>query len=1199
MKKTVFSWLTSIFVAIVSVLSVLSCVREEYTVSEDNLNLEMTVFQEGVQIPLGNTDSLKVKDLLEAFGTEDSEEYLQYLKTYGPDGAYAIGVSQTMDLSEYLDDLETLKDQIKIEGMSVKEDISFNLSSVDVSGFKVDGMNYGMDYDLGNVIGDLNVEVPSIEPLDMSLSADISDYIDLSAFNSGLAEDPFEINVEIGSIAGIGQIPSGFIGLIGEDKYNAPIDIDPANGMEYKNPLTGGTLLSLSPMLIDLKADPYDINMSMDVPEGLTSVDKIVMKEGASIALTVAIENSLFTAGDILPHIDFDVAEIFDLAEVDNDHIVDDFKLTATGARITRTYAVQSIKVSKDDIKDGKLQIDRTISLSDETALDYSGLQTTLKKLVDSEGKPMNVYLSLAFKDFEVDYVEFTVDKEDVVTVEKNAELPLKVDFEIPEDLIKSINYVEFAKTLPANGAKGNIHLSMSSSKVMDFMHLGLESLEFTFPEELVVEGAVDGKLSYQVDDLAKGFDEYIHISEILIPEPVNGRISIDKEITVAAKASASLSGTVNTAELAGAGKIDIDVKVESDFKFDDYEVEVREFNYEVEQTYTIEEKLPDEMKNFDGDITIFLKDSPELRFEMKNPPVDVPVVAGEGGLKISFPEMLKFEGGISELAYAEGEEIPSEIVLGIDRIVVSPVSREDGVYVVGSFGVTGNIGIKDGQKIHKSDVDVLTGGNKEDRTVEVNLSISDLVPENVSVDTYSAEIVNEFEFDLLSAEDVPEMLVSVGEIELNDVVIDFGVDASELISKLGGAELSFSCDVTIPDFIILEGVDVIRNEEDKSLTISLEAKADENGQIRMTPITVKGLDLTGVIEAGEGLKGSIAVAGNATVANANINVDDLQNSEDLKVSLSGGITGGGEDGAITIAKASAKVDYQLDPVTVSLDLSEFKESLDVDGLTFDFALSHVHLGLDLQTNLGISADADIIITPYYAGVPSEPIERHLEVDAPETAGDVKHTKYWLGDDAGCAPEGYTFMQIPILNLLRDIPDSVQVSLAAGTDKDALCVLDTRMDYVLSADYSFEIPVQLSEDFDLGFTYTISEVPEVISTIFQYGSLALTGEVVSGLPIGFEMTAELLDAEGRVIPLAENAGILNIKPCEAVNKASVTDVNLFFGKKKGTEIPEISAIRLTFGANAVNVPLTEESFMKLTLQALVPEGITVDLNDLM
>jgi len=31
----------------------------------------------------------------------------------------------------------------------------------------------------------------------------------------------------------------------------------------------------------------------------------------------------------------------------------------------------------------------------------------------------------------------------------------------------------------------------------------------------------------------------------------------------------------------------------------------------------------------------------------------------------------------------------------------------------------------------------------------------------------------------------------------------------------------------------------------------------------------------------------------------------------------------------------------------------------------------------------------------------------------------------------------------------------------------------------------------------------------------------------------------------------------------------------------------------------VDVPITENSFLKLTLQALVPEGITVDLKDLM
>jgi hypothetical protein len=58
-------------------------------------------------------------------------------------------------------------------------------------------------------------------------------------------------------------------------------------------------------------------------------------------------------------------------------------------------------------------------------------------------------------------------------------------------------------------------------------------------------------------------------------------------------------------------------------------------------------------------------------------------------------------------------------------------------------------------------------------------------------------------------------------------------------------------------------------------------------------------------------------------------------------------------------------------------------------------------------------------------------------------------------------------------------------------------------------------------------------------------------------------------------------------------------VNLLFGKKKSSPESEISALRLNFKATAVNVPITEDSFLQLSLQALVPEGVTVDLNDLM
>ena len=1218
MKSNVFNRVTASFVALAFVFSALSCVQEEYEISEENLNLEVTVFQEGVQIPLGSTEQLKVKALLEAFGEGESAEYQEYLKTLGEEGIYALGMSETLDLSESLSELNDIQDEINIEGMSIQEEISFNLSSVDVSDFKVDGQGYHMNYDLGGLVGDLDVEVPALAPLKMEIKASLGEYVpELDGFDFGLDKEPFGLHMELGQLSGADKLPPGFAAMIGQ-AYEAPIEINPAEGMEYSHPLTGETLLSLPPMLVELETEPYTIEMAMDLPEGISSIDNIVLKDGATVTVNVDVENSFFTGGHILPHIDFDVHEIFHLTDEENeghtsltiDHIVDDFDLQATGANISKSYKVKSINVSKDDVKDGKLLIHRNIVLSDETRLNYSGLTTSLKKLVESEGNPMHISMSLSFDKFEIDYVELTVDQNEPVIVEAAQSIPLDMDLALPEDVIEKIGYAELAKTLPAFGQqKGNVHLTLSASNIQEYMQLGIETLEISFPEQLVVEGAANGKLSYEVANLAAGLDEYINIQEIRLPEPKNGRISIDEEISVMAKAVVSLSGSVNSAELAAAKDVVIGVNVESDLKFEDYEVVVKGFNYEVNQSYAIEEKLPDAMKDLKGGITVYLDGSPEIRISVVRPQIDVPVVAGEGGLIIRFPEMLKFKAedlaaygssfdGVRTLTLAEGEEVPSEIVLGIDRLVVSPVTREDGLYVAGDFEVKGSIGIKDGQKVCKADVDVLTGNDPEAKKVKINVEVPDLVPSNVAVDSYTAEISEEFEFDILSGDDIPEMVVSLGEIELNDVYIDFGVDASKLIDKLGGASLSFNFNVSIPDFIVLEGTGIVPDKENNALIIPLEAEAGADGKIAISPIKVKGIDLSGV-NLKNGLSGKITVAGAATLADASIDVDDLLNSDELSVALSGGIAGSGENGAITISKATAKVDYKLETVKQSVDLSSVSEALELEGLSYNLALSHAHLALDLKTNLGISADADVAITPYYDGAPAEPITCHLDIDAPETVGEVKHTKYWLGAKAECAPEGYAFKEIPILDLLKNIPDSLQISLAAATDKNEECVLDTQTDYILSVDYAFEVPLQFDEDFNIGFTYTIDDLPEIVGTIFQYGSLAVTGEVVSGLPFNLDMTAELLDAAGNVIPLQENAGKLNIKACEGIGKPAATDLNLLFGKKKDASDSAISAIRLRFNASAVNVPITEDSFLQLSLQALVPEGVTVDLKDLM
>ena len=113
---------------------------------------------------------------------------------------------------------------------------------------------------------------------------------------------------------------------------------------------------------------------------------------------------------------------------------VDDFDLQATGANISKSYKVKSINVSKDDVKDGKLLIHRNIVLSDETRLNYSGLTTSLKKLVESEGNPMHISMSLSFDNFEIDYVELTVDQNEPVIVEAAQSIPLDMDLALSRD---------------------------------------------------------------------------------------------------------------------------------------------------------------------------------------------------------------------------------------------------------------------------------------------------------------------------------------------------------------------------------------------------------------------------------------------------------------------------------------------------------------------------------------------------------------------------------------------------------------------------------------------------------------------------------------------------------------------------------------------------------------------------------------------
>ena len=96
------------------------------------------------------------------------------------------------------------------------------------------------------------------------------------------------------------------------------------------------------------------------------------------------------------------------------------------------------------------------------------------------------------------------------------------------------------------------------------------------------------------------------------------------------------------------------------------------------------------------------------------------------------------------------------------------------------------------------------------------------------------------------------------------------------------------------------------------------------------------------------------------------------------------------------------------------------------------------------------------------------------------------------------------------------------------------------------------------------------------------------------------MKVNLLDSEGNKVPLDETASTQEIKGCGPDGEPVVTELYLGLQKKDGAEVQDVSAIELEFNLATIGgVPLSDNCFLQASLQALVPNGVNVDVNELM
>lgn len=1181
-----------------------SCVQEEYRISEETLDLEVTVFQEGISLPLGSTEAITVGQLVDQLDQEVKDMFAL------TDGAYSFGMADEFDFSEQL---AFLSENFSIDAFSINESVPFNLADVDVSGVTVPENRIPFEQVLSDVITPVELKIDPIRPEPMSESTDISRYMP-SEESLRVDMDDYSYSGVVASLDPV-EIPTSNHLL--NSQWTTPLSIDEISQLI--------TSVGMSDFKIDTKtsfavSEAIRIPLEIPLPEAVKEVKRIDLKDGAKVRISVDLSDNLFfTSGDIKPSLNLDVSDIFNL------NIQDEFVLNNTSSNpyfASETYDVNEIVLNygigdKNDPSDGDFHMEnghlvlyKEVSVTPELSLEYVGLQTTLEKLSGYASK------TDVTMDITIEFIDFVVDNVAVVVDPIDTEISTSVDINISESLPEMVNGVR--EVTFASGSGMTLNIDVDNIDRISGLDFAIESIELTFPEGLNVEGTdANNKLNIPVGSLTDaGVIKNVDVFGIEIDPQTQtpGTVSFDGSVQVAATAKIGVKNGsfINTMDLPKQEEdnISLSVSAEAVFDVEDFKVDFAGYYYDVEETQTFEFSVDKAVADL-GTVKIVPVaadgSEPVITIDVELPQTNLAFGPSAEGLRIDFPDMLSFKNLDQSLTLEPGnvlvftDAIPEHIELPIAYIITEAkqIAGKDGYWVSDVFTVSGSVGVAPGI-VTKSDFDALTAPGAK---VSFNAYIPELVPSTVDINSYQASIPEEkISFgESVDLSSLPEQLVGVGDIMLKDVLLEVDVKAPGINDLVKDANIDLSLYITLPEAIMVE--DGLLNADGV-----LEIKGTlENEKIQIDPIKIYGLRLNkNADELSEYMSGlEIKYGGNISVENATIDMDALENTE-LQLDVEVKLASAGSD-KIEIARVTGYIDYQVEPISMEVELASVLGALNDENLTTTLDLNRFSLALDLKTNLSVPLLAELSIIPYKDGAVVEDriLSKNLEIKMPEATSEPSLIRYWIsnypeGQDK-YMPSGYEHVSLDLISLISMNPDKIELSLNAGTDPEELASIAPAEDgYVLEAEYAFNLPLEFGEDTRIEFRHVVTGLPGELATILQYASFALTGEVESSLPLGLEMTFNFLDSEGNVVELAENAGKQIIKPCTAAGEPVKTDLNILVALNKEADVTDVSAIELVFTATSVpGAPLREDSFIKATLQALIPEGVTLDLGEMM
>lgn len=1121
-----------------------SCVEEAYDL--DNINLEVTLGQSGLALPIGNTKQLKVNDLVE----ELDQDILTQIN-----GTYALKVADTLDLSNNLPDINEM---LHINDISVRERFQYALDDLSADGMSIDPTNFNTKLDLSKELA-INMDVPRTkanEKIKLGLydyAAKIKD-IDL---NSSLDKKAFASKAKF-------TLPSINPGIAGE------IQIPEAT----KN----------------IETQKAEIEINFKSPDAqITNIRDVRLSSSSKMTVRIEVSGHEFIKkGDLIPNITLDCGNLFGITTTTGapvGHTITFNKTLNKGNNFSteQVYNITSLNIKSSDWNNGTLQLINPISVAGTMSMKNASTDKTTLNNYSGNGE-MKVNITLTFAGFSVKSAVFDL-KDTHISQQKQIKISLGEGIDVPEN-VKSIDNVIFTESSEIKLGLVPENLSITN------LNATVESLSVKFPSAMSMKGASGGILNFGPFDIKNGFNKSAGIERIDFPATA----TTDKlrwEDFIEINADMTVSGTgINSADFPADAENDsaVTAKAETNLEIKNWYATINEFQNTITPiTEVFTQDLDGRISDF-GTFKVTPAGNPLIDISVEMP-AGLRPEAGNEGLTVTFPDFIKFRNVNPSYEFDETansitfrKDIPQRITMPVSHLVVTPELKPDGNghQITGEFNLKGNVKLAGGQ-IAGNDIEEL--GKKG---VRFNIAVPKITPAKVSLEDFKIDINEEFATTLIKGADVPAEILSITEAKLHNVYAGLGLTLSGMPEIGSNTELLAELEITLPEEIVLDQND--SRVQANILTINTPVI---NNRLNIEPVQVCELDLSGYdFSKKEDLNSKVKVNGRLRAIRPDIDIN--QSMTPVKAELSTSIEN------IRFSKISGRVDYAIDKIDENFALTDIPDFIKDENTCLD--IENPYLFLKAKTNMGVPMQGTINIIPVRNGIEDkdEMVSLDVTVKGSPEAAKKDSTMYFIAaTEKGC-PQGCEFIKNDVVkSLIRKIPDEIKLSFEAKTSESEDCIIEPQESYMLDVEYALVAPMEFGKDLNLELKDTLTGIDETFRKIIKDNKIQLGGEVTNKLPLQLDLEINMLDNNDKIIQLAKPA-VQTLAACAPDGSANVIPLDLMLEVSKETDLSDLKGLMFTFkvtSGNVAGIPVTDECFVQAKVSAKLPEGISLDLND--